>query len=227
MTSDVSQQTSSDKPFSLVVLISGGGSNLQSIINACENGQIPATIKAVISNKNDAFGLERAKKASIPALVLKHQDFTSRESFDLALAALIDQYQPDLLVLAGFMRILSPSFVERYLGRLINIHPSLLPLYPGLNTHQRALDADDKFHGASVHFVTPELDAGPVIIQGIIPVADNDNIQSLADKVLTKVEHLIYPQAITWIATQRITLNDRIVYLDNEPLPVSGYQIHY
>lgn len=213
--------------FNIVVLISGSGSNLQSIINACADGQIPARISAVISNREDAFGLQRAEKAGIPALVLKHQEFNSREKFDGELAALIDRYRPDLVVLAGFMRILSAPFVERYLGRMINIHPSLLPRYPGLNTHQRVLDAGDSQHGASVHYVIPELDAGPVIIQGVITLAPEDNAEQLAGKVLTQVEHRIYPQAIAWIAEQRIKYIDGQTYLDQEPLPACGYQISY
>ncbi|MCB1663157.1 MAG: phosphoribosylglycinamide formyltransferase [Pseudomonadales bacterium] len=227
MSSATPQKNTTDRKFSLVVLISGGGSNLQSIINACQTNQIPAKISAVISNKADAFGLERAKKAGIPQHVIKHQDFNSREAFDTQLAMTIDQYQPDLVVLAGFMRILSKSFVERYLGKLINIHPSLLPRYPGLHTHQRALDGGDTEHGASVHFVTPELDAGPVIIQGIIAITATDNPESLAEKVLIKVEHQIYPQAIEWIAKGRIELKNRLVYLDREPLPACGHQTHY
>lgn len=209
------------------MLISGGGSNLQSIINACASGQIPATLCAVISNREDAFGLTRAEQAGIPALVLKHQAFSSREDFDHALAALIDEYQPDLVVLAGFMRILSTDFVTRYLGRLINIHPSLLPKYPGLDTHRRALQAGDQTHGASVHFVIPELDAGPVIIQGIVTVQPDDNPETLANRVLTQVEHRIYPQAIEWLATHRVAYQGGVVLLDKEPLPASGYQIHY
>ncbi len=218
---------SSDRHLKIVVLISGSGSNLQSLIDAIDTGKVTASIKAVISNREQAYGLQRAAKAGIPGLLLNHQDFSSREAFDTELASLIDRYQPDLVVLAGFMRILSNSFVERYLGRLINIHPSLLPLYPGLNTHQRALDAGDREHGASIHFVIPELDAGPVIVQGRIKINESDSAEILASRVLTQVEHQLYPKAINWIAQGRVQYDTGKVYFDGEPLPTQGRQINY
>lgn len=213
--------------FKIVVLISGSGSNLQTLINATREQQIPAKIAAVISNCEDAFGLERARNAGIPALVLDHKQYATREAFDNELATLIDRYQPDLVVLAGFMRILSTAFVERYLGRMINIHPSLLPQYPGLNTHQRAIEAGDHIHGASVHYVIPELDAGPVIVQGHIEIKREENAEQLAGRVLSQVEHQIYPKAVRWLAEGRIEFRDNRVFKDQEPLAVGGYQINY
>ena len=190
------------KPFSIVILISGNGSNLQAIIDQItdqHNNNSATKISAVISNRPNAYGLERAKKAGIPTESLDHTQFNSREAFDLQLAKRIDQYQADLVVLSGFMRILSDGFVKKYQGRLINIHPSLLPAYKGLHTHKRALEDKVKEHGASVHFVIPELDAGSVIIHGIVPVKKNDDEESLRKRVHL-VEHLIYPMAIKWLA---------------------------
>ena len=195
---------SSSAPLRLVVLISGNGSNLQAIIDEIKNNNLPAKIVAVISNKDDAYGLERAKKENIDQQVLSHRDFDNREDYDSALKVLIDQYQPDLLILAGFMRILSNEFVEHYSNRMMNIHPSLLPKYKGLNTHQRVLDSGDKEHGCSVHFVTPELDDGPVILQAKITVDDNDTADSLARKVHEQ-EHIIYPKAIRMFALEKAT----------------------
>lgn len=199
MSSDVAASTPSLR---LVVLISGNGSNLQAIIDDIDNNSLPAQIVAVISNKPDAYGLERAKKAGIEQQVLSHKDFDSREHYDLALKELIDQYQPDLIILAGFMRILSNEFVHHYLNKMMNIHPSLLPKYKGLNTHQRVIDAGDKEHGCSVHFVTPELDDGPVILQAKITVDDNDTAESLAKKIHLQ-EHIIYPKAIRMFAIDK------------------------
>lgn len=199
MSSDVAASTPSLR---LVVLISGNGSNLQAIIDDIDNNSLPAQIVAVISNKPDAYGLERAKKAGIEQQILSHKDFDSREHYDLALKELIDQYQPDLIILAGFMRILSNEFVHHYLNKMMNIHPSLLPKYKGLNTHQRVLDAGDKEHGCSVHFVTPELDDGPVILQAKITVDDNDTAESLAKKIHQQ-EHIIYPKAIRMFALDK------------------------
>ena len=181
----------------VVVLISGSGSNLQAFIDHTE--ELNIRIKGVISNKPDAFGLERAKKANIPAIVLAHDKFESRTAFDAALTKEIDQLKPELIILAGFMRILSEEFVNHFADKIVNIHPSLLPKYKGLNTHQRALDAQDKFHGASVHLVTPELDDGPVIIQGRLEIKDDDTIETL-QKRIHFIEHKIYPQAVKWIA---------------------------
>ena len=192
-------------PIRLVVLISGNGSNLQAIIDNIANNNLPAQIVAVISNKADAYGLERAKKAGIEQCVLSHKDFTDREQYDQALKNLIDEYQPDLIILAGFMRILTNEFVEHYLNKMMNIHPSLLPKYKGLNTHQRAIDAGDKEHGCSVHFVTPELDDGPVILQATVPVKDNDTAETLASRVHEQ-EHKIYPEAIRMFAENKLNI---------------------
>lgn len=192
-------------PLPLVVLISGSGSNLQAIMDAVEAGQIRGEIRAVISNRKQAYGLERARRAGIPTAVIDHRDFPDRESFDAELMREIDRHQPGLVVLAGFMRILTDGFVSHYLGRMMNIHPSLLPKYQGLNTHQRALEAGDREHGASVHFVTPELDGGPVIIQGVIPIEADDSAGTLQQRIHT-VEHVIYPQAVAWFAEGRLRL---------------------
>jgi len=208
----------------ILVIISGSGTNLQAIIDQCQNGTIRGDILAVISNVPDAKGLDRARRANIEALTLEHRDYSSREEYDQALANLIDSFQPDLVVLAGFMRILTPGFVNRYLGRLINIHPSLLPKYQGLHTHQRALEAGDSEHGATVHFVTPELDGGPPIIQGAVPVLPDDSEETLANRVQREIEHHIYPIAVDWCLNQRVQLTDKGVTLDGELLPSSGFQ---
>ncbi|MCW9031732.1 MAG: phosphoribosylglycinamide formyltransferase [Gammaproteobacteria bacterium] len=193
-------------PIRLVVLISGNGSNLQAIIDDINNNNLPAQIVAVISNKADAYGLQRAKKAGIEQRVLSHRDFSDRTQYDQALKELIDEYQPDLIILAGFMRILSNEFVEHYLNKIMNIHPSLLPKYKGLNTHQRAIDAGDKEHGCSVHFVTPELDDGPVILQATVPIKADDTAETLATRVHEQ-EHRIYPEAIRLFAENKFSLN--------------------
>lgn len=183
----------------IVVLISGSGSNLQSIIDA----GLPIEIRAVISNRADAYGLTRAGQAGIPTKVLDHKGFPDRESYDAALQALIDSYAPELLVLAGFMRILSDGFVRHYEGRMMNIHPSLLPKYRGLNTHARAIAAGDREAGCSVHIVTAELDAGPIIVQARVPIHENDTPETLASRVLEQ-EHRIYPEAIRLFAENRV-----------------------
>lgn len=200
-------------PLPVVVLISGRGSNLQAIIDA----QLPIEIRAVMSNEPDAPGLERAREVGIATEVVNHRGFPSREAFDTALQERIDHYAPGLLVLAGFMRILTPAFVSRYHGRLINIHPSLLPLYPGLHTHQRVLDAGEVEHGASVHFVTEEVDGGPVITQARVPVLAGDTAERLAARVLIQ-EHRIFPQAIRWFAEGRLGMRDNVVLLDGCPV---------
>jgi phosphoribosylglycinamide formyltransferase-1 len=192
-------------PLPVVVLISGSGSNLQALIAAARQGSLPIEIRAVISNEPDAFGLERARRAGIEARLLSHRDFPSREAYDLALADLIDVYRPGLVVLAGFMRILTPAFVGRFHGRMFNIHPSLLPKFRGLHTHQRALDANEQEHGASVHFVTEELDGGPLVLQARVPVEAGDDADVLAARVLRQ-EHRIYPQAVRWFAQGRLRL---------------------
>lgn len=196
----------------LVVLISGRGSNLKAIIDAADS---LVEIAAVISNRPQAPGLVFAQEAGIPTEVVDHSQFQSRLAFDRALQSGIDFYQPKLVVLAGFMRILSPDFVAHYCGCLFNIHPSLLPAFRGLDTHRRALEAGVKEHGASVHFVTADLDAGPVIVQGRVPVLADDDEESLAARVL-HVEHRIYPQAIHWFAEERLELRGQQVFLDGQ-----------
>lgn len=185
----------------IVILISGRGSNMESLLAA----QLPCVIAAVISNRADAEGLCIAQQHGIVTAVVAHKDYADRESFDAALAETIDAYQPDVVVLAGFMRILTARFVNRYHGRLINIHPSLLPAYPGLHTHARALQDGVKIHGCTVHFVTADLDHGPIIIQAAIPVLSEDNQQTLAQRLLYE-EHRIYPQAIRWLCQDQIEL---------------------
>lgn len=187
----------------VVVLLSGSGSNLQALIDAQASSSYE--IVAVISNKQDAFGLRRAAKHGIATETLSHRDFASRESFDSKLAKLVDSFKPDLVVLAGFMRILTAPFVALFAGRLVNIHPSLLPEFPGMNTHQRALDAGVSEHGASVHFVTEELDGGPVIARRKVSVTADDTAESLAAKVLTE-EHKLYPEVVEWFARGELSL---------------------
>lgn len=200
----------------IVVLLSGSGSNLQAIIDRTAV-DLPVEIRGVISNRSDAFGLERAQRASIPTRVLDHTGYPDRESYDRALIELIDSYQPALVVLAGFMRILTPGFVNHYSGRLLNIHPSLLPKYRGLHTHRRALEAGDSIHGASVHLVTEELDGGPVILQVRVPVQTGDDEASLAARVLTQ-EHQIYPAVIRWFAEGRLQVNQGLIEWDGATL---------
>ncbi|GAB3016845.1 phosphoribosylglycinamide formyltransferase [Bowmanella dokdonensis] len=207
---------------SIVVLISGNGTNLQALIDAIEAGQIKGRIRAVISNQADAFGLHRAQEANIPTVVLSHRDFADRLSYDLALMEEIDRHQPDLLVLAGFMRILSDRFVEHYGGRMLNIHPSLLPKYKGLNTHQRAIDAGETEHGVSVHFVTPELDGGPVIIQSRVPVFSDDTAEELAARVREQ-ELSLYPLVVKWFCQDRVKMENGEVQVDGKPIPAEGY----
>lgn len=179
----------------IVILISGRGSNMISIVEAIKSGSLPVTVSAVISNRPDAAGLVYAQNAGIKTAVVDHKQFESRELFDQALANEIDTHSPDLVILAGFMRILTTEFVEHFAGKLINIHPSLLPKFKGLHTHKRAIDAGEKEHGASVHIVTPELDDGPVVLQARVPILDNDTADSLAARVLEQ-EHTLYPAAI-------------------------------
>lgn len=198
----------------LVILISGRGSNLKAIIDAANP---LVEIRAVISNQAQASGLLYAQQAGIPTETIDHKHFISREEFDQALQVRIDHYRPGLIALAGFMRILSPQFVAHYRGRLINIHPSLLPALRGLHTHERALEAKLTEHGASVHFVTEELDGGPVILQAKVPVFPEDDADTLAARVL-KEEHRIYPQVIDWFAQGRLRLQSHTVLLDDHPL---------
>ncbi len=208
----------------VVVLISGSGSNLQALIDSSAGADNPARIGAVISNRADAYGLQRAKAAGIETRVLDHKQFEGREAFDAALIEAIDAHAPHLVVLAGFMRILTPGFVRHYAGRLLNIHPSLLPKYKGLHTHQRALEAGDREHGCSVHFVTEELDGGPLVVQAVIPVQTGDSLDSLAQRVHQQ-EHLIYPLAVRWFAEGRLRLSEQGAMLDGQALPSSGHLI--
>ncbi len=208
----------------LAVLISGAGSNLQAILDAIDAGDLPARVSLVLSNKAGAAGLARAERAGVPAEVIDHRDFPDRATFDDAMIRRIDAHGADAVVLAGFMRILSPGFVRHYRGRLINIHPSLLPKYPGLNTHARALEAGDSEHGCSLHFVTDELDGGPLIAQARFPVAANDTAESLSKKVQAR-EHQLYPRVLRWRAQQRLEMTDQGVELDGERLPAQGFQM--
>ena len=196
----------------IVILISGRGSNMEALIAARDAGDLPINIAAVSSNRPEAEGLETAVRAGITAHFINHKGFAGRESFDAALAECIDQFSPDLVVLAGFMRILTEGFVRHYEGRLVNIHPSLLPSFSGLHTHQRALEEGVRIHGCTVHFVTPTLDHGPVIIQAAVPVLDGDTETTLAARVLQQ-EHLVYPQAVRWFVDGRLTLENGRVRL--------------
>lgn len=201
-----------------VVLISGSGTNLQALIDARDRGQLGGDLVAVISNRADARGLERATTAGITATVLDHQAFDGRDAYDSALAATIDSHRPDLVILAGFMRILTAAFVERYRGRLINIHPSLLPDFKGLHTHRRVLDSGASRHGCSVHFVTPELDGGPVIARASLAVTADDTPDSLAARVQV-LEHMLYPRCVRLFLEGRLRLRgDDIILLDGAPL---------
>lgn len=206
----------------LVVLISGNGSNLQSILDACESGRINGSLAAVFSNKASAYGLTRAQQASVPAHALSAQDFADRDAFDRQLMQQIDAYAPDLVVLAGYMRILSPAFVAHYHNRLLNIHPSLLPKYPGLHTHRQALANGDAEHGTSVHFVTDELDGGPIILQARVPVFADDDEAEISARVQHQ-EHAIYPLVISWFVEGRLQMRAGKAWLDGEPLPPEGY----
>ncbi len=186
---------------SIVILISGRGSNMEAIVQA----QLPLEICAVISNRPDAIGLEFAKRHGIVTTVVDHKQFLSRDAFDAALAEAIERFRPDYVVLAGFMRVLTEGFIARYSQRIVNIHPSLLPSFPGLHTHRQALAAGVKLHGATVHFVTPKLDHGPIIVQAAVPVLKEDTEESLAARVLAQ-EHRIYPMALKWLVEERLEL---------------------
>lgn len=198
---------------SIVILISGRGSNMEALLAAQARGELPVRIAAVISNRPDAQGLATAAARGVATAVVDHKQFAGRETFDAALAACIDGYAPELVVLAGFMRILSEGFVRRYEGRLLNIHPSLLPAFPGLHTHEAALAEGVRVHGCTVHFVTPALDHGPVVIQAAVPVLDGDDAATLAARVLRQ-EHLVYPRAVRWFAEGRLHLEDGRVRVD-------------
>ncbi|KMQ80834.1 Phosphoribosylglycinamide formyltransferase [Candidatus Burkholderia pumila] len=201
----------------IVILISGRGSNMEAIVHACARDGWPARVYAVISNRPDAAGLEFARANGIATKVVDHREFDGRDAFDAALAREIDCFEPDCVVLAGFMRVLTDAFVQRYAGRMLNIHPSLLPCFPGLRTHQQALDAGVRVHGASVHFVTPPLDHGPIVAQGAVPVINGYDAAALAARVLT-VEHVIYPRAVRWFIEGRLSIEGkRVTLTPSEP----------
>ncbi|PSJ44891.1 phosphoribosylglycinamide formyltransferase [Zobellella endophytica] len=206
----------------IVVLISGSGSNLQALLDQAAAAQLGGEIVAVVSNKAEAYGLERAREAGTATAVLPNRDYADRDSFDAALMALIDDYRPDLVVLAGFMRILTPGFVRHYQGRMLNIHPSLLPKYQGLHTHRRAIEAGDEEHGCSVHFVTEELDGGPVVLQARVPIFEGDDEATVAARVLVQ-EHAIYPLVVRWFCDGRLAMRDGSAWLDGAELPAQGY----
>ncbi|MEX3930827.1 phosphoribosylglycinamide formyltransferase [Paraburkholderia phymatum] len=201
----------------LVILISGRGSNMEAIVRACASEGWPARIAAVIANRPDAAGLAFAASQGIATVVVDHRQFPDRETFDAALAREIDSFKPDLVVLAGFMRVLTNGFVDRYAGRMLNVHPSLLPSFPGLKTHQQALDAGVRLHGASVHFVTSQLDHGPIVVQSAVPVLAGDDAATLAARVLA-TEHVIYPRAVRWFVEGRVALDGlRVTVTPPEP----------
>lgn len=208
----------------IVVLVSGNGSNLQALLDACQQGQINGSIAAVFSNKADAFGLERARAAGIPGHALEAAQFSDREAFDRQLMLEIDAYGPDLVVLAGYMRILSPAFVAHYQQRLLNIHPSLLPKYPGLHTHRKAIENGDDQHGTSVHFVTDELDGGPVILQAKVPIFAGDSEEAVNARVQQQ-EYAIYPRVVSWFIDGRLTMQNNAAWMDGVKLPAEGYVI--
>jgi len=205
----------------IVVLLSGRGSNFQSLLNASLTGDLAGNIDLVISNRPQAGGLTIANSANIDTALIDHQAYATRDAFDADLAGVINRVSPDLIVLAGFMRILTQGFVSQFAGRLLNIHPSLLPLYPGLNTHQRALDNGDTHAGATVHYVTGELDGGPSVIQAKVPIESGDTKDRLAARIL-RVEHQIYPQAVNWHLSGRLALQNGVLYKDSVPLPATG-----
>ncbi|WP_438395636.1 phosphoribosylglycinamide formyltransferase [Caballeronia sp. DA-9] len=201
----------------IVILISGRGTNMEAVARACVREDWPARVAAVISNRPDAAGLAFATANGIETKVVDHREFESREAFDQTFARTIDSFEPDLVVLAGFMRVLTNAFVEHYAGRMINVHPSLLPCFPGLKTHQQALDAGVQIHGASVHFVAPTLDHGPIVAQAAVPVMAGDNAAALANRVLA-VEHVIYPRAVRWFVEGRLAIDgERVVLTPPEP----------
>ncbi len=218
------QHESSSNNSKIVVLLSGNGSNLQAIIDAIATHQWSITITGVISNNADAYGVQRAQQANIAVTVITKTDYPVRADYDAALQKTIQHYQADLVVLAGFMRILSADFVNHFYGRLINIHPSLLPTYKGLNTHQRVLDAGDKIHGVSVHFVTATLDGGPIIAQMQLDVVDGDNADRLQQRI-HQLEHRLYPTIIYWFAQKRLLFSANGVQFDHKVITSKGLQL--
>ncbi|MBO1255557.1 phosphoribosylglycinamide formyltransferase [Alteromonas sp. 5E99-2] len=207
----------------IVVLVSGNGSNLQAIIDAVEAKTIAGKITKVISNRPNAFGLTRAENHGINGVCLDHKEYADRTAYDAELLACINPKDTDLVVLAGFMRILSPEFVAAFEGKMLNIHPSLLPKYKGLNTHQRALDNKDSSHGPTVHFVTAELDDGPVVLQSEIPILENESADELAQRVQVE-ERMIYPKVVKWFCEGRLKMEGNKAILDNQCLPVNGHK---
>ena len=216
-----SKPTSTKPTKNVVILISGRGSNMEVFLEASSKGLLNGTIVRVISNRPDAQGIVTANKRGIATAVIDHKKFETREAFDAALAEEVASAQPDVIVLAGFMRILTPVFIDKFLGKLVNIHPSLLPKYTGLNTHQRAIDAGDSEAGATVHYVTNELDGGPAILQARVTIEEIDTAESLASKVLA-VEHRIFPEAVNWHLQGRVMHEENGAYLDGKLLPPSG-----
>ena len=206
----------------IAVLISGQGSTLQAIIEACQTGFIPGKIVTVISNKIDSFGLERAKSAGIPSRVFLRQDFTSNLDMDKAIGDYLEDLNVDLIVLAGYMKILTKPFTQRFAGKILNIHPSLLPKYPGLNTYQRALENSDSEHGTTVHFVNEEVDSGAIVLQAKVPIFPGDTVGEIELRTREQEYH-IYPLVIKWFVEDRLKLENGIAYLDTSPLPISGY----
>ncbi|OOF81597.1 phosphoribosylglycinamide formyltransferase [Rodentibacter caecimuris] len=206
----------------IAVLISGQGSNLQAIIDACEKGFIPAKIACVVSNKIEAFGLERAKSAVIPTSVFLRQDFMNNQEMDRKIGDYLESFDVDLIVLAGYMKILTPEFTQRFQGKILNIHPSLLPKYAGLNTYQRALEAGDTEHGTTIHFVNEEMDGGAIILQAKVPIFPNDTVEDIELRTREQ-EYRIYPMVIKWFIEDRLSLKEGIAYLDGKPLPKQGY----
>jgi len=205
------------KPLSLVVLISGNGSNLQSIIDAIEAGSLKGEIRAVISDNAEAFGLTRARKHGIASCIVDHRDFSSREAFDTELESILKPLDPDFILLAGFMRILGPDIIHAFADKILNIHPSLLPAYKGLNTYQRALDAGEVEHGVSIHLVTAELDDGPLLVQAGYPIAGGDRIEDLQQKGL-QLEHQMYPQLLHWLSEGKIEISAGQIFYEHTPL---------
>ena len=212
------------RPARLAILISGRGSNMQAFIDACGRGDLNASIALVLRNNPGAAGLTHAASAGITTACIDHREYDSREAFDAAMVAEISRHDPDLVILAGFMRILTPVFIEPFAGKLLNIHPSLLPRYPGTNTHQRAMDAGDQEHGASVHFVTEELDGGPVIGHAAVPIRHDDTAASLQQRIHVE-EHRIYPQVVALFAAGRLRMHDGKAWLDNKELPSNGIRL--
>lgn len=206
----------------IVVLISGQGTNLQAIIEACSAGVIPAQIVSVISNKSEAFGLQRAQQANIPTRIFLRKDFVNNQVMDQHIAEYIESLNVDLIVLAGYMKILSMAFTQRFAGKILNIHPSLLPKYPGLNTYQQALDAEDKEHGTTVHFVNEEVDGGAIVLQAKVPIFSDDSLVDVEERVKEQ-ELRIYPLVIKWFVENRLQLKDGKAYLDQQLLPAQGY----